>query len=472
MGYIQRTESKSKKNENENTLKAGCFLCGENMKKYEKEVLQSQLNNEKTVLKKLKQNYQEALDDINSKIDVLLSRDDASLQNVIYQVQYQRSLKKQIEAILETLHSKEFETISEYLTNSYSEGFVGAMYSMHKQGVPLIIPIDQKKVLEAIKHETKLSENLYTSLGHDITDLQKTIASEISRGISSGLGYAEMARNIANQASIPKNRAMTIARTESHRIQCKATLDAQYEAKNKGADVLKQWSGTLDGETREHHRMLDGQIRELEEPFSVGKFKPRFPGDFGDPAEDCNCRCALLQRARWALGKEELNTLKERAEFFGLDKSEEFADFKKKYLQAADRVRVSAQMKKNEEKQAESTIKTLKNEEKSGTIEVHRSVGASAKNYPVKLPDSNQHVKLAEGQKIEGVTFAGEGTEKEIRERYRLESFYKIPASEWKKVGGKGYVIVNGVKRYAELHWYEARGQKVELKVKRYLDEG
>ena len=26
------------------------------------------------------------------------------------------------------------------------------------------------------------------------------------------------------------------------------------------------------------------------------------PGGFGDPAEDCNCRCALLQRARWALG--------------------------------------------------------------------------------------------------------------------------------------------------------------------------
>ena len=28
------------------------------------------------------------------------------------------------------------------------------------------------------------------------------------------------------------------------------------------------------------------------------------PGDFGDPAEDCNCRCALLQRARWALGND------------------------------------------------------------------------------------------------------------------------------------------------------------------------
>ena len=47
---------------------------------------------------------------------------------------------------------------------------------------------------------------------------------------------------------------------------------------------------------------------------------------------------------------------------------------------------------------------------------VHRST------YPVKLPDSNQHVKLATGQTINGVTFAGKGTDTEIRDRFRLES--------------------------------------------------
>ena len=318
------------------------------MNKRQKEVQQVFLNSEKAVLKQLEKNYKEALEEIDSKLEVLMARQDKDMSHVIYQIEHQRALKTQVKSILENLQSKEFDSISEYLANAYTNGFVGTMYDIHGQGIPLIIPIDQKKVLEAIKHETKLSENLYTALGHDITDLQKTIAGEISRGISSGLDYAEIARNIASQANIPKNRAMTIARTESHRIQCKATSDAQFEAKAKGADVLKQWDSTLDGHTREHHRMIDGQIRELEEPFSVGKFKPRFPGDFGDPAEDCNCRCALLQRARWALGKEELNTLKERAEFFGLDKSEEFADFKKKYLKATDRVRVSAQKTKNE----------------------------------------------------------------------------------------------------------------------------
>ena len=35
-------------------------------------------------------------------------------------------------------------------------------------------------------------------------------------------------------------------------------------------------------------------------------------------------------------GTKELETLKERAEYFGLDKTEDFEDFKKKYLKAAD----------------------------------------------------------------------------------------------------------------------------------------
>ena len=52
----------------------------------------------------------------------------------------------------------------------------------------------------------------------------------------------------------------------------------------------------------------------------------------------------------------------------------------------------------------------LEKSTKSGiikTVNIGRSVGASAKNYPVKLVESKQHVKLAEGQQIKGKVFAG-----------------------------------------------------------------
>lgn len=304
------------------------------MNKRQKEVIQAQLDSEKAVLKRLERTYQDALADINGRIEILLARQDADMQHVIYQVEYQRALRTQVQSILEQLQANEFETVSEYLANSYNEGFLGAMYDMHGQGVPLIVPIDQEAVLEAVQHETKLSESLYTSLGHDMTELRKNISAEISRGISTGLGYGEIARNIAGYARVPMNRAMTIARTESHRIQCKAAYDAQHKARENGADVVKQWDSTLDGNTRPNHRKLDGQLRELDEPFEVGGMKVMYPGGFGDPAEDCNCRCSILQRAKWNLGEAELNTLRERAEYFGLDKSEDFADFQRRYMKA------------------------------------------------------------------------------------------------------------------------------------------
>lgn len=279
------------------------------MKKYDKEILQAQLNDEKKALNDLKKIYEEAVALINLRLAGLLGRQDADLPHVIYQVEYQRMLKTQVQAILEQLQASEFETISEYLTNSYNNGYIGALYSMQCQGVPLIFPIDQEQVAQAIKHETKLSDNLYTELGYDIKDMSKKIAGEISRGIAAGKGYGEIAQRIADNTSIPLNNAMRIARTESHRIQCKSAMDAQYKARDKGADVVKEWNSFLDGKTRPHHRKLDGQIKELDKPFEVGGMKAMFPGDFGDPAEDCNCRCALLQRARWELDDEETQYL-------------------------------------------------------------------------------------------------------------------------------------------------------------------
>ena len=274
------------------------------MNREQKEVQQTFLDSEKAVLKRLEANYKEALTDINAKIASLQSRDDADLQHVIYQVEYQKALKVQVQTVLDQLHNNNFETVSEYLTESYEEGFVGTMYDLQGQGIPLVFPIDQKQVTIAIQHETKLSEDLYTRLGKDTKLLSKQIATEISRGIVNAAMYSEIARNIAAYAGISKNKAMRIARTEAHRIQCKATADAQWKAKEKGADVVKQWDASLDDKTRDTHRQLDGQIRELDEVFEVQGKKAMMPGGFGDPAEDCNCRCALLQRARWALGND------------------------------------------------------------------------------------------------------------------------------------------------------------------------
>ncbi len=311
------------------------------MNSRQKEIQQIFLDDEKRVLEDLKSNYQDALSEINSRIELLLARQDADLQHVVYQIEYQKSLKSQIEGILSQLHSDSFETISDYLTKSYENGFLGAMYDLQGQGVPLVFPIDQKQVAAAIQHETKLSEGLYAALGKDTKKLSKQIAHEISRGISTNATYEEIARNVENLSGIPRNNAARIARTESHRIQCQATADAQLKARSKGADVVKQWDSTLDGATRPVHRELDGQVRELEEPFEAGGYKVMQPGGFGDPSQDCNCRCALLQRARWALGNDFTKWDKESNGLAEI-KAKDYADFKMKYAKEAERAKEDA----------------------------------------------------------------------------------------------------------------------------------
>ena len=379
------------------------------MNKKQKEVQQLFLEHEKEVLKKLEANYQDALSEINSKIELLMARQDADMQHVIYQVEYQKALKDQVSAILEQLHNNEFETVSEYLAQSYEDGFIGTMYDLQGQGIPLVIPIDQEQVVAAIQHETKLSESLYMALGKDTKELSKKIAGEISRGISNAAMYSEIARNIAAWGRIPKNNAMRIARTEAHRIQIQATADAQWKAKANGADVVKQWDSALDGKTRDSHRELDGQIRELDEPFEVNGHKAMQPGGFGRPEEDINCRCALLQRARWNLGSDYTKWSEDAPVEIADDGTSQlvyipaknYKDFKEQYSQASERVRRNVQKISEKRKTTEGVFSTYNNG-KSSTIRPHsviKNLGTSeiGKEVMEYINKNNVPVRLCYG---------------------------------------------------------------------------
>ena len=311
------------------------------MNKAQKQVQQVQLDSEQKTIRQLQRVYEQAKKDTERKISELSSRTDLeNLQSIIYQKQYQEAIKKQLEGVLDDLQGKQFTTVADYLQESYHNGYVGVMYDLTKQGIPVIMPINQEQVVKALQTDSKISQGLYSRMGEDVQYLKRSIRAELSRGIAQGSSWNEIAGRIANGMNSPYrkalNRTILIARTEGHRIQQQSALDAQYRAKEKGADVVKQWDSTLDNRTRPHHRRLDGQIRELDEPFEVDGLKAAAPGQFGRASEDCNCRCCLLQRARWALDEDELNELKERAAFFGLDKSEDFDDFKKKYLKLPD----------------------------------------------------------------------------------------------------------------------------------------
>lgn len=308
------------------------------MNKAQKEVLQAGIRDEQHTIKLLQAVYKQASKDCADRIAALSGRTDLeNLQTIIWQKQYQQALKKQLDGIIDQMGSEQFTTVADYLQKCYTNGYTGVMYDLNKQGIPCTVPINQKQVVKALEIDSKISKGLYTRMGEDVDHLKKSIRAEVSRGVANGSSWGEIAQHIANGMNSPFDRAINntirIARTEGHRVQQQSTLDAQKAAQETGAKIKKQWCSTLDDRTRDTHRQLDGVIVDVDEEFTLpGGLHAQYPGGFGDPAEDCNCRCCLLQRAVWGLDEDELDTLKDRADFFGLDKSDQFEDFREKYL--------------------------------------------------------------------------------------------------------------------------------------------
>lgn len=296
------------------------------MNKRQKEVLGASLDNEKEVLKALEKNYTKALANIKKNIRELQAMPQT--QSKAYQIEFQKQLESQISAYLDVLKGNNYKTITEYMSKCYKEGFVGSVYCLQGFGEGITIPIDQEAVIKAVKltgDDLKLSEKLEgnTKL------LKQNVLAEMQRGFASELSYADVARNISNWGNADMNRSKTIARTEGHRVQCKADIDCAYKARELGCDTVKQWNSTLDGKTRSSHQKLDKEWRELDEPFSNGLMYPGDPN--GKAAEVVNCRCSVDDVPRWYVekggGQYRRNNITGE-----IIKCRDYAEFKEKYL--------------------------------------------------------------------------------------------------------------------------------------------
>lgn len=126
----------------------------------------------------------------------------------------------------------------------------------------------------------------------------KQAKAAVKQAISRGLLTGESPRKIAERlvglfdGSTPGShyrRAVRIAQTETNRIMSEAAQETYIAANAAGVKCKNRWIATLDSKTRESHRDVDGEVREVGEKFSNGLKRP----GTGSAAEVINCRCCL-----------------------------------------------------------------------------------------------------------------------------------------------------------------------------------
>lgn len=309
------------------------------MKKVHKETEQVLLQHEDDVLDELKKAYARSLADIkkrikeiNAAITILENADlenESLLRSKIYQLNFQKSLEKQITASMSLLGQSTVNSVDTFLRMMYEDGYITQFYVMQSLGIPVIAPINLEKMIKAVNLKIegfKFSQRMYD----DVEELGKATKEAIERCIAQGMSYVDTAQHIAALSEATLKQAYTIARTEGGRVSSMAKVEAQENAVKLGADIVKQWDSTWDSHTRTAHQELDGQIKEIHEKFEYHGMKAKAPRMFGVPHMDINCRCVSLTVPRWDIDK---TMTKRDGEQDKLVQAENYADWKKKYYE-------------------------------------------------------------------------------------------------------------------------------------------
>lgn len=101
-------------------------------------------------------------------------------------------------------------------------------------------------------------------------------------------------------------RANRIAMTEATRAWNAGALAAAQALTGPQRPLVKQWLSRNDTRVRAAHEKANGQLRFLDEPFSVGGSEMQYPGDPTAPADlTIGCRCVMKMSAAQATASAE-----------------------------------------------------------------------------------------------------------------------------------------------------------------------
>lgn len=145
-------------------------------------------------------------------------------------------------------------------------------------------------------------------------DVRRGVRRAVVRALAGGLNREgldlEIERALGSENT--RGRVERIARTEASRVYGQQGVAANRALLARGSDLIQRWVATVDARTRPEHAAINGQERELDQPFHLGggataatgpddgvgtpcnaPLDPSLPPELG---VQCRCRRVLVPR--------------------------------------------------------------------------------------------------------------------------------------------------------------------------------
>lgn len=279
----------------------------------------------KAMEKRLTLMYSRAEKDIEKKWRVFMEKSEqkvSALQMAVKQAEtpeerdkaekaYKRALMNQ------TLNNDRFKALTEQyaeeLTNvsktaqAYINGQLPEIYAINYNEIGHDISSKVRGYsFQAVNQDVvkRLATENKTLLPYKVVDEEKSIRwntkkvnSEVMQGILQGESIPDISKRLRNVTEMDLASSIRNARTSTTGAQNRGRMDSFKAAEEKGVKLKKVWMATDDSRTREAHLELDGQERDLDEPFENSLGEIMYPGDpNADPANVYNCRCTLVTK--------------------------------------------------------------------------------------------------------------------------------------------------------------------------------
>jgi len=257
-------------------------------------------NLEKELNKIYKQSYFECKSKLNKNqklIDELSKTDDLIKRNNLLRKKNRLdTLLKQMMLNINSTNEIAVKMINNDMIDVYWFNYAYLGYTIEKTlNARIGFQVFNQNVIKKLLQDEL---NPFTLLTIDKLKDKGNIYSQLKRELSVGLLQGESITNLAKRMekvlNISHNSSITMARTETTRIESSARMDSFEFAETKGIKVKKEWISTIDKRTRKSHRRLMGEIREIDEKFSNGLM---YPGDPNGKAEEViRCRCTMVSK--------------------------------------------------------------------------------------------------------------------------------------------------------------------------------